>query len=109
MLLTVILKYGKLFMVIVMARNRRNKRIIKRITEVIDLKTFLIIMAILFVIIVASIGIIKFRNYQDSLELASQKEELDKQIEAIFEETERSIDSSNSTVRDEIIRVSAVR
>lgn len=109
MLLTVILKYGKLFMVIVMARNRRNKRIIKRITEVIDLKTFLIIMAILFVIIVASIVIIKFRNYQDSLELASQKEELDKQIEAIFEETERSIDSSNSTVRDEIIRVSAVR
>ncbi len=92
-----------------MARNRRNKRIIKRITEVIDLKTFLIIMAILFVIIVASIVIIKFRNYQDSLELASQKEELDKQIEAIFEETERSIDSSNSTVRDEIIRVSAVR
>ena len=75
-------------MVIVMARNRRNKRIIKRITEVIDLKTFLIIMAILFVIIVASIVIIKFRNYQDSLELASQKEELDKQIEAIFEETE---------------------
>ena len=71
-----------------MARNRRNKRIIKRITEVIDLKTFLIIMAILFVIIVASIVIIKFRNYQDSLELASQKEELDKQIEAIFEETE---------------------
>ena len=92
-----------------MARNRRNKRIIKRITEVIDLKTFLIIMAILFVIIVASIGIIKYRNDQDSLELASQKEELDKQIEAIFEETERSIDSSNSTVRDEIIRVSAVR
>ena len=92
-----------------MARNRRNKRIIKRITEVIDLKTFLIIMAILFVIIVASIVIIKFRNYQDSLELASQKEELDKQIEAIFGETERSIDSSNSTVRDEIIRVSAVR
>ena len=92
-----------------MARNRRNKRIIKRITEVIDLKTFLIIVAILFVIIVASIVIIKFRNYQDSLELASQKEELDKQIEAIFEETERSIDSSNSTVRDEIIRVSAVR
>ena len=109
MLLTLILKYGKLFMVIVMARNRRNKRIIKRITEVIDLKTFLIIMAILFVIIVASIRIIKFRNYQGSLELASQKEELDKQIEAIFEETERSIDSSNSTVRDEIIRVSAVR
>ena len=45
-----------------MARNRRNKRIINRITEVIDLKTFLIIIAILFVIIAGSIGIIKFRN-----------------------------------------------
>lgn len=92
-----------------MARNRRNKRIIKRIAEVIDLKTFLIIIAILFVIIAGSIGIIKFRNYKDNLELASQKEELDKQVESIFEETELNIDTSNSTVRDEIIRVSAVR
>lgn len=92
-----------------MARNRRNKRIINRITEVIDLKTFLIIIAILFVIIAGSIGIIKFRNYKDNLELAKQKEELDKQVESIFEETELSIDTSNSTIRDEIIRVSAVR
>ncbi len=92
-----------------MARNRRNKRIINRITEVIDLKTFLIIIAILFVIIAGSIGIIKFRNYKDNLELATQKEELDKQVESIFEETELSIDTSNSTIRDEIIRVSAVR
>ena len=92
-----------------MARNRRNKRIITRITEVIDLKTFLIIIAILFVIIAGSIGIIKFRNYKDNLELATQKEELDKQVESIFEETELSIDTSNSTIRDEIIRVSAVR
>ena len=40
--------------------------------------------------------------------MAEQRAELEKNIEAIFEETEKNIANSNNTVRDSIIRISAV-
>lgn len=91
-----------------MSRNRRNKRKLKSITEVISLKTFLILLAILTVIITVSITIILYRNHQDRLLISKQREELEKEIEAIFIETSQNINDSNNIKRDSIIRISAV-
>lgn len=96
------------YQVIQMARNRRNKRSFKKITDVISLKTFLIILAILFAIILVCLATIFYRNYQDAKLLAKQREELDKNIDAIFTETVKNIENSNETSRDTIIRISAV-
>lgn len=91
-----------------MSRNRRNKRSSKKITDVISLKTFLIILSVLTAIIAICLITIFYRNYQDRLLLAKQREELDKQIEDIFTETVQNIANSNNTKRDSIITLSAV-
>ena len=92
-----------------MSRNRRNKRGSKiKITDYISLKTFIISTTVLIIIILACISIIRYRNMQEIEMLAKQREELDKQIEDIFTETERTIENSNSNKPDSIIRISAV-
>ncbi len=91
-----------------MARNRRNKRSFKKITDVISLKMFLILLTILLTIIAICLGTIFYRNYLDEQLLAKQSEELNQKIESIFEETIQNIADSNSTKRDSIIRLSAV-
>ncbi len=92
-----------------MSRNRRNKRSEgKRITDYISFKTFIISIIVLALIIIACVGIIRYRNMQDIEVLARQREELDKQIEEIFNETEKNIINSNSNKPDSIIRISAV-
>ena len=78
-----------------MSRNRRNKRSErKRITDYISFKTFIISIIVLALIIIACVGIIHYRNMQDIEVLARQREELDKQIEEIFNETEKNIINS---------------
>ena len=67
--------------------RRKDKRKITRIKDLLTMRNFLIIVAILAVIICISSGIMIYRNYQDKQLLAKQKEELDKQIESIFTET----------------------
>ena len=91
-----------------MPRNRRHKRSLKKITDVISLKMFLTILSILAVIIIICLVTIFYRNYQDKKLLAKQRDELNKQIEDIFTETTQSITDSNNTVRDSIISLSAV-
>jgi len=91
-----------------MARNRRNKRTFKKITDVISLKTFLIILSVLIVICAICLGTMTYRSYQDKKLLAKQREELDKQIEDIFSETVQNITDANNTKRDSIISLSAV-
>lgn len=91
-----------------MARSRTNKRNFRKKTDVISLKIFLNILAILAVIIIICIGIFFIRNYQDRKLLAKQSGELNKQIEDIFTETVQSIADSNNTKRDSIISLSAV-
>ena len=61
--------------------RRKDKRKITRIKDLLTMRNFLIIVAILAVIICISSGIMIYRNYQDKQLLAKQKEELDKQIE----------------------------
>lgn len=91
-----------------MARNRRNKRNFKKITELINFKTFMIIITILGAIILACLGTIYYRNEQDKALLAKQRQELDEKIESIFEDTLQTIANSNSSKPDTIIRISAV-
>lgn len=65
--------------------RRKDKRKITRIKDLLTMRNFLIIVAILAVIICISSGIMIYRNYQDKQLLAKQKEELDKQIESILQ------------------------
>lgn len=91
-----------------MSRNRRNKRSSRSILEVMSSKTFITLTIILAIIIVICSVTIFYRNNKEKKILAEQRAELEKNIEAIFEETEKNIDNSNNTVRDSIIRISAV-
>ena len=91
-----------------MSRNRRNKRSSRSILEVMSSKTFITLTIILAIIIVICSVTIFYRNNKEKKILAEQRAELDKNIEAIFEETEKNIANSNNTVRDSIIRISAV-
>lgn len=91
-----------------MARNRRNKRSSRSILEVMSSKTFITLTIILAIIIVICSVTIFYRNNKEKKILEEQRAELEKNIEAIFEETEKNIANSNNTVRDSIIRISAV-
>lgn len=91
-----------------MSRNRRNKRSSRSILEVMSSKTFITLTIILAIIIVMCSVTIFYRNNKEKKILAEQRAELEKNIEAIFEETEKNIANSNNTVRDSIIRISAV-
>ena len=90
--------------------RRKDKRKITRIKDLLTMRNFLIIVAILAVIICISSGIMIYRNYQDKQLLAKQKEELDKQIESIFTETLNNISSTNEEVNkmDKLVRISTV-
>ena len=91
-----------------MSRNRRNKRSSRSILEVMSSKTFITLTIILAIIIVICSVTIFYRNNKEKKILAEQRAELEKNIEAIFEETEKNIANSNNTVRDSIIRISEV-
>lgn len=90
--------------------RRKDKRKITRIKDLLTMRNFLIIVAILAVIICISSGIMIYRNYKDKQLLAKQKEELDKQIESIFTETLNNISSTNEEVNkmDKLVRISTV-
>ena len=91
-----------------MARNRRNKRSSRSILEVMSSKTFITLTIILIIIIAICSTTIFYRNDKEKKILAEQRAELEKNIEAIFEETEKNIVDSNNAARDSIIRISAV-
>ena len=93
-----------------MPRNRRNTRRIKSIRDVLNMKTFLIIVGILLVIIVSCIGINEYRRYQDRKLLAKQREELEKQSQELFSQMSTSISETNLSISesDSIIKMSAV-
>lgn len=91
-----------------MSRNRRSKRSSRSILEVMSSKTFITLTIILAIIIVICSVTIFYRNNKEKKISAEQRAELEKNIEAIFEETEKNIANSNNTVRDSIIRISAV-
>ena len=80
-----------------MARNRRNKREFKKILDAMSFKTFITLLIILITIIVVCLINIYYRNYKDKQLLAEQREELEKNIEAIFSETNKNIEDSKNT------------
>lgn len=93
-----------------MARNRRNTRRIKSIKDVLNMKTFLIIIGILCVVIFSCIGINQYRRYQDKMVMAKEREELDRQTQEIFNNLNEKIAQTNQNISesDSIIKMSAV-
>ena len=93
-----------------MARNRRNVRRINSIKDVLNTKTFITIVGILLLIIFASIGINKYRRYQDMEVMAREREELNKQTQAMFASLNDKILQTNQNISesDNIIKMSAV-
>ena len=83
-----------------MPRNRRNTRRINSIRDVLNMKTFLIIVGILLAIIVACIGINEYKRYQDVKLLAKQREELDKQSQELFSQMSTSISETNQSISE---------
>ncbi len=93
-----------------MARNRRNVRRINSIKDVITTKSFLIIVSILLLVIFASIGLNEYRRYQDKEVMAKEREELNKQTQAMFASLNDKIAQTNQNISesDSIIKMSAV-
>ena len=93
-----------------MARNRRNVRRIKKITDVLNTKTFLIIVGILVLIIGICISINAYRIYSDKKLFAEQKAEIERQSQEIFSQINESIAQTNQNISesDSIIKMSAV-
>ena len=71
-----------------MSRNRRNKRSskINISEEKISTKSFFIMVIVFIIVIIFCALVIGIRNYNDKQEFARQKEILDMQIKAIFED-----------------------
>lgn len=80
-----------------MGRNRRNKRNIKLNIDEISNKNFIIIACVFVIIILICISVISIKNHNNKLEMARQKEILDKQIAAIFESEIPKIEENKTT------------
>ena len=93
-----------------MARNRRNVRKINNIKDVLNTKTFLIIVSILLLVIFSSIGINEYRRYQDKEVMAQEREEINKQTQEMFLSLNEKIAQTNKNISesDSIIQMSAV-
>ena len=91
-----------------MGRSRRNKRNTNRIAETMSNETFKNIVGTIGVIIIVCAGIMGVRYWQDKQKLAKQRENLDKQIEAIFQaETQKEKEETNQQ-EDTVIHMSVV-
>lgn len=91
-----------------MGRNRRNKRNINLKIEGISNKNFAIISSVFLITILACISIILIKNHNNKLKIAKQKELLDQQIAAIFEDNTDDEVSENEETQvksDTIINV----
>lgn len=91
-----------------MARNRRNKRSSKKILEVMSTKTFISLSIILILVIIICLITIIYKNNKEKELLAKQRQELEKNIEAIYQEANKNIEDANNKMRNTVIKISAV-
>lgn len=93
-----------------MSRNRRNIRRIRTIKDVLNIKTFIIIVSILCAIIIICIGINQYKRYQDKSIIAKQDEELEEQRAEMFSNLNNKIAQTNKNISesDVMIKMSAV-
>lgn len=93
-----------------MARNRRSTRRIKSMKNILNTKTFFIIIGILCAVIFSCIGINQYRRYQDKMVIARERYELDRQTQEIFNNLNDRINQTNQNISesDSIIKMSAV-
>ena len=81
-----------------MSRNRRNIRRIRTIKDVLNIKTFIIIVSILCAIIIICIGINQYKRYQDKSIIAKQDEELEEQRAEMFSNLNNKIAQTNKNI-----------
>ena len=93
-----------------MSRNRRNIRRIRTIKDVLNIRTFIIIVSILSAIIIICIGINQYKRYQDKSIIAKQDEELEEQRAEMFSNLNNKIAQTNKNISesDIMIKMSAV-
>ena len=93
-----------------MSRNRRNIRRIRTIKDVLNIRTFIIIVSILCAIIIICIGINQYKRYQDKSIIAKQDEELEEQRAEMFSNLNNKIAQTNKNISesDIMIKMSAV-
>lgn len=93
-----------------MSRNRRNIRRIRTIKDVLNIRTFIIIVSILSAIIIICIGINQYKRYQDKSIIAKQDEELEEQRAEMFSKLNNKIAQTNKNISesDIMIKMSAV-
>lgn len=93
-----------------MPRNRRNKRGMKPISEVLETRTFIKISIIFIAIIGICLAIIMIKNYNKQIEIAKQREMLEQKIAAIFEDYsyEKEEETNNSIKLDTTAKISIV-
>ena len=81
-----------------MARNRRNKRRSRNIVDIISMKSFWLIMLVIFSTILICLGIRAYGGYQEREAIARQQEELDKQSQQLFAAIENDISQTNDKI-----------
>ena len=93
-----------------MARNRRNKRRSRNIVDIISMKSFWLIMLVIFSTILICLGIRAYGGYQEREAIARQQEELDKQSQQLFAAIENDISQTNDKIArtDSLIQMSTV-
>ena len=93
-----------------MSRNRRNTRRINSIKDVLNMKTFLIIVSILIIIIIGCIGINTYKREQEVSIAIKQQEEMEIQIKDNITKLNEKISQTNKNISesDVLIKMSAV-
>lgn len=93
-----------------MPRNRRNTRRINSIKDVLNMKTFLIIVSILIIIIIGCIGINTYKREQEVSIAIKQQEEMEIQIKDNITKLNEKISQTNKNISesDVLIKMSAV-
>lgn len=86
-----------------MPRNRRNKRNINKIIETISNETFRKVLIAIAIISICCITIIGIRSYNDNLKVAKQRELLERQLDAIFEDKSVSKSKNKNNIANEVV------
>ena len=88
--------------------KRRSRTRRRNIAELINNKATIIISLVVIVFLIIILGIMKLVNVQEQKKVAQEKQRIDEQVEEIYKDVNKEIDSLNEYKTNTIIRISAV-
>ena len=88
--------------------KRRSRTRRRNIAELINNKATIIISLVVIVFLIIILGIMKLVNVQEQKKVAQEKQRIDEQVEEIYKDVNKEIDSLNKYKTNTIIRISAV-